>query len=237
MHRRSGLRGLVWTSTFLLVFGAGWVAFTGCSSENNSSPGGATGSNQDGSTSEDGAADVADGDGSSQKGCYAAYSGQDNVCLGEIGFCNRCPGVLLDCEKASIETCEPYGARYGTARKQAMADCLAELPCDRDAFLNSTCVAVKMGTATPSAKQVTMREHYCTRCGGADIPGCNSAFYVRDPLGDGSFLLDYNDTLIGLVDTQCASSGAVTCDLFVPCAYNVLNNALPPLTNPCADGG
>jgi hypothetical protein len=158
-------------------------------------------------------------------------------CSALSSYASKC-NIDDPCTAATLQNCNAFAGVYSSAWLAAVTSCASQLSCaDGGGAAANACLAAVESHPSPSASQEKLAEDYCAVCASSEMQTtaqCAQSFYA--PTGDGSigglgnFFLDYNDTIVTSIDTQCVpglgDAGVFGCDFtLLACADGVIGKS------------
>jgi len=158
-----------------------------------------------------------DGSGDSAPGCIlppAATGTETDFCNAVADVYSRC-GNCEACKQSNANNCIQFGDAISDAYKKAFVACKETISCgDYAAWAGDPCVVAQLQTATWSAKQIAVKDKYCSTCPAQAFEcahffdfGGGDAGADAGSSGLGAFVALGNDTTAQNILDKCVSAG------------------------------
>jgi hypothetical protein len=176
-------------------------------------------------------------------GCTSSGSGgtggSSAYCSALQGYASKC-NITDPCTTASLQNCAAASAVLSSAYLSTITSCVSEATCvDGGGATATACFTSGVASLMPTAAQQKLAADYCAACAASQFQTttqCQANFYKAADggiAGVGSFFLEYSDTIVTAIDTQCtpalADAGLLGCGFtLIECAEAQITKTYTP---------
>ncbi len=169
---------------------------------------------------------------------------QSDFCDAEATYYARCDPRA--CNSDNVKNCGAVFSDLNGRVARAIVDCQSAIACGANenifnAFVQSTCLVDDLEGGLTSSTLANLASEVCAKCDPTN-PNCATHFVSLNPLGAGSLVGLFNDTIIGDVNQTCTKdldggtgdAGVSACiGAYFSCSIAVIGIHVP--SDKCAD--